>query len=78
MATMNISLPEHLREYVDEQVRRKYGTTSEYVRDLIRKDREREVLKALLVTGAESELTEPVDADYFAGLKRHARKSVKR
>jgi len=39
MSTMNISLPETLKAFVDEQVsRRGYGTSSEYVRELIRKD----------------------------------------
>ncbi len=39
MSTMNISLPESLRSFVDEQVsRRGYGTSSEYFRELIRKD----------------------------------------
>ena len=39
MGTMNISLPAALKSFVDDQVeRRGYGTSSEYVRDLIRKD----------------------------------------
>ena len=38
MTTMNISLPETWKSFVDEQVSgRGYGTSSEYVRDLIRK-----------------------------------------
>ena len=36
---MNISLPETLKTFVDLQVsQRGYGTSSEYVRELIRKD----------------------------------------
>jgi putative addiction module CopG family antidote len=36
MGTMNISLPDQLKSFVDEQVKeRGYGTSSEYVRDLI-------------------------------------------
>ena len=39
---MNISLPDSLKLYVDEQVDgRGYGTSSEYVRELIRQDRDR-------------------------------------
>ena len=38
MSTMNISLPEELKDFVDSQVKRGYGTSSEYVRELIRKD----------------------------------------
>ena len=36
MGTMNISLPDTLKSFVDEQVsQRGYGTSSEYVRELI-------------------------------------------
>lgn len=39
MSTMNISLPEALKAFVDRQVsERGYSTSSEYVRELIRKD----------------------------------------
>ena len=39
MSTMNISLPDTLKSFVDEQVsQRGFGTSSEYVRELIRKD----------------------------------------
>jgi antitoxin ParD1/3/4 len=42
MSTMNISLPETLKTFVDTQVsQRGYGTSSEYVRELIRKDQDR-------------------------------------
>ena len=42
MATMNISLPEPLKEYVDRKVSEAhYGTASEYVRELIRRDQDR-------------------------------------
>ena len=38
MSTMNISLPDSLKSFVDDQVsQRGYGTSSEYVRELIRK-----------------------------------------
>ena len=52
---MNISLPASLKSFVDEQVRsRGYGTSSEYMRELIRKEYDRERLRALLVEGAAS------------------------
>ena len=42
MTTMNVSLPSELKSYVDEQVGDGgYGSTSEYVRDLIRRDKDR-------------------------------------
>ena len=61
MSTMNISLPESLKTFVDEQVsERGYGTSSEYVRELIRNDQERRQLRSLLLDGADSEATQAV------------------
>jgi antitoxin ParD1/3/4 len=46
---MNISLPESLKTFVDEQVsQRSYGTSSEYLRELIRKDQDRLHLEGLI------------------------------
>jgi antitoxin ParD1/3/4 len=43
MATMNVSLPDPMKAWVEEQARGgKYGNASDYVRDLIRKDQERQ------------------------------------
>lgn len=70
MATMNISLPDALKSFVDEQVTgRGYGTSSEYVRELIRRDRERQALRGQLLEGAASPPGEPVDAAYFQSLR---------
>jgi len=67
---MNISLPDSLKSFVDEQVvQRGYGTSSEYVRELIRKDQDRTRLRGLLLQGAESAPGKPVDAAYFNGLR---------
>ena len=66
MPTMNISLPESLRAFVEEQVsRRRYGTTSECVRDLIRRDQDRQHLRYLLLAGAASEPGPVADGHYF-------------
>ena len=41
--TMNISLPDSMRAFVDERLAGEgYGTASEYVRDLIRADQKRQ------------------------------------
>lgn len=70
MGTMNISLPDHLKSFVDEQVAgRGYGTSSEYIRELIRRDQDRLALRGLLLDGAASASGEPVDADYFTRLR---------
>lgn len=56
--TMNISLTEDLKAFVDERVKaRSYSSYSEYVRDLVRRDEERaqeERLKALIEEGMQS------------------------
>ena len=71
MSTMNISLPDSLKTFVDEQVsQRGYGTSSEYVRELIRKDQECQCLRGLLLEGAASAQAEPANASYFEGLRR--------
>ena len=69
MSTMNISLPDSLKAYVDEQVAgRGFGTSSEYVRELIRKDQDRQDLRALLLDGAGSAPGAPADKAYFDSL----------
>lgn len=75
MSTMNISLPDSMKAFVDEQVAsRGYGTSSEYVRELIRRDQDRQHLRRLLLQGAASQPTAPVDRGYFEGLRDQARK----
>ncbi len=63
MTTINISLPEQMRLFVEEQVATGgYSTTSEYIRYLIRQDNERknkEQLDSLLLQGLAS--GEPIE-----------------
>lgn len=75
---MNISLPDSLKAFVDEQVsERGYGTSSEYVRELIRRDQDRLQLRGLLLAGAASAPTAPVDQAYFDGLRKRVRAATK-
>jgi len=70
MPTMNISLPESLRAFVEQQIaQRRYGTTSEYVRDLIRRDQDRQHLRDLLLDGATSKPGPVADGRYFDDLR---------
>ena len=78
MSTMNISLPDTLKSFVDEQVRQRgYGTSSEYVRELIRRDQDRLHLRGLLLAGAASALGAPAGEAYFEGLRNRVPKGAK-
>lgn len=84
--TMNISLPDSLKRYVEERVAEGgYGNTSEYVRELIRKDRDerrrltREELEALLLEGIESLDRDggiPVTPEYWQERRRRLKAEV--
>lgn len=72
---MNISLPDALKSFVDEQVnQRGYGTSSEYVRELIRKEQDRQQLRSLLLEGAATRPAAEADSAYFRGLRGRVRK----
>ncbi|HSI56617.1 MAG TPA: type II toxin-antitoxin system ParD family antitoxin [Ideonella sp.] len=78
MSTMNISLPDTLKSFVDQQVsQRGYGTSSEYVRELIRKDQDRLQLRGLLLAGAASPPTTTADGAYFERLRDRVREATK-
>lgn len=70
---MNVSIPDDLKTFVDNQVSEgSYGSTSEYVRDLIRRDHDRRQLRAALIEGARSPIATTADAAYFASLRDRA------
>lgn len=70
MATMNISLPEPLKEFVDLRVQEQgYSTSSEYIRELIRNDQNRRAeqrVTALILKGLESGPPIPGDEAYWS------------
>jgi antitoxin ParD1/3/4 len=74
MSTMNISLPDALKDFVDDRVRKDgYSTSSEYVRELIRADQVRQAerqLLALLRAGVQSGEPIPVTKAYWARKRR--------
>ena len=70
MASMNISLPEQMREWVQAQIEAgKYASSSDYVRDLIRQDQERRdkasALQRAIEEGLESGDAEEFDFAHF-------------
>jgi antitoxin ParD1/3/4 len=78
MSTMNISLPETMKAFVDAQVaERGYSTSSEYVRELIRREQDRQQLRSLLLEGGASQSTAAVDAAYFDELRSRVLSSAK-
>ena len=70
MESMNISLPEPLKQFVDGQISTgRYSSASEYVRELIRADEKRkaeEQLEAMLLEGLNSPESELTKADWKA------------
>ncbi len=69
MATMNVSLPGPMKEWVEAQVKGgRYGNASDYVRDLIRHDQEykekqqslREAIQVGLDSGVSSRTPEEI------------------
>lgn len=81
MTSLNISLPEALKEYVEKQVNSgDWGTPSEYIRELIRQDKERRLysLEQELVAAAkdskiELDLAEVRKKGLVATLRQRAR-----
>jgi antitoxin ParD1/3/4 len=70
MQSMNISLPDPLKQFVDGQVAEgRYSSVSEYMRELIREDEKRKAkrrLEALLLEGMSSEETALTPEDWVA------------
>lgn len=73
--TMSFALPESLRAYIDRRVETgHYGNTSEYLRDLIRRDQLEQAklrFRALIAEGLESGAGPLFDDHYITDL--HAR-----
>lgn len=77
MATMNVSLPDPLKQFVDDEVREGgYASTSDYMRDLIRqrqRAKAEELLRRLIAEGMASGPAEPLAPDFFDRLRARAR-----
>jgi antitoxin ParD1/3/4 len=70
MATMNISLPDVMKAWVERQAEGGlYGNASDYIRDLIRRDQQRKeavaTLQAAITEGLNSGTPAPFDAAEF-------------
>ena len=63
MATMNISLPDQMKDWVEAQAKDgRYANSSDYVRDLIRRDQRRDAelaeMEALIQEGIDSGMSD--------------------
>ncbi len=73
MANMSISLSDDLKLFVDQQVAKKsFSSTSEYLHELIRRERDAEQLRVLLLEGLNSGPAVPVDEALIAELREIA------
>jgi antitoxin ParD1/3/4 len=75
MGTMNISLPDPMKNWVEDQARTgRYANTSDYVRDLIRRDRARleaiAELQAAVDAGLAGGPAKPLDREAFKSRMR--------
>jgi len=78
MATMNVSLPDPMKDWVEMQARSgRYSNASDYVRDLIRRDQERAdklaELQRLITEGLESGVSERSIDEVLDAARRQAR-----
>ena len=71
MATTNVSLPDPMKDWVEAQARSgRYANASDYVRDLIRRDQERNdriaAMRRLVDEGLKSGIGDRTTDDLFA------------
>mgnify|MGYP000862488325 CR=1 FL=1 len=76
MATMNISLTDQMKNWIEESVDTgRYANASDYVRDLIRRDKERDLgieqLQLMITEGFDSGDSEKTLDDISAEVKQH-------
>lgn len=78
MATMNMSLPDPMRDWVEDRVcSGEYANASDYIRDLIRHDRERQAaLVEALIEGEQSGASSRTIGDIVAEAKAKHRRGA--
>lgn len=83
MATMNVSLPDPMKDWAEAQARTgRYSNVSDYVRDLIRRDQERAdklgELQRLITEGMESGVSGRSMAEVLEGARSQVATAPKR
>ena len=73
---MNVSLPAELKDFVERRTSSGcYGSSSEYVRALIRRDLGLEQFRNMILEGMNSPVVAVADDEYFDSLRELARKA---
>jgi len=77
VATLNISIPDSMREWIDAQVQAGgYANASDYIRDLVRHNqRERESIRLALIEGERSGNSERSVNDIARQAKRRLQRA---
>lgn len=77
MATLNISMPDAMREWIDSQIDAgEYANASDYIRDLIRHDqRQRDALRLALIEGEQSGVSDRSVTDIARRTKRRLKRA---
>lgn len=77
MATMNISMTDPMKQFVDDEVREGgFASTSDYMRELIRERQRRKAedeLRAAIAAGLASGPALPMEPDFFERMRERAR-----
>ena len=80
MATMNISLPDDMKAFVENQAENGFGTVSEYVKAIIRgvqeRQAEQERLDALLIEGLDSGPATPFTEGDWRRIRQEGKKLI--
>lgn len=79
VSTMNVSLPDEMKRWVEEQGKSgRFGNSSDYVRDLIRRDQERQAKIAHLQRLIDEGIHSGVSDSSMDDLRRSARSKAER
>ena len=77
MATLNVSMPDPMREWIDAQIEAgEYANASDYIRDLIRHDqRQRDAVRLALIEGEKSGISKLTVTEIARKTKRRLKRA---
>jgi antitoxin ParD1/3/4 len=79
MATMNVSLPAPMKDWVESQAQTgRYSNASDYVRDLIRRDQERSEKIAAMQKAVDDGLSSGISSRSMEDIRRAAKQKLAR